>query len=98
MTSFHCPDKDVVPAIALKSAQAEIKDLKRELAVLKEKHLEAEQVISDLCEEFRKQEISAAQKIADASAEIERLQKELKGLAETATEVIEAWEKFKKPE
>ncbi|CAO4387172.1 unnamed protein product [Caenorhabditis nigoni] len=82
----NCPQQDVVPATALQSAQDEIKDLKRELAVFKEKHLEAEQVISNLREELRKQEISAAQRIADASAEIERLQKELKGLAETATE------------
>ncbi|PIC20958.1 hypothetical protein B9Z55_025967 [Caenorhabditis nigoni] len=73
----NCPQQDVVPATALQSAQDEIKDLKRELAVFKEKHLEAEQVISNLREELRKQEISAAQRIADASAEIERLQKEL---------------------
>ncbi|PIC20948.1 hypothetical protein B9Z55_025962 [Caenorhabditis nigoni] len=51
----NCPQQDVVPATALQSAQDEIKDLKRELAVFIEKHLEAEQVISNLREELRKQ-------------------------------------------
>ncbi|UMM20056.1 hypothetical protein L5515_015421 [Caenorhabditis briggsae] len=91
-----CPDKDVEPATALKLARAEIKDLQRELAVRKEKHLEAEQVIRNLRDEMRKQEISANQKIADASAEIEHLQEKLEKLAEIAKEVAEAWEELKK--
>ncbi|ULU08125.1 hypothetical protein L3Y34_019306 [Caenorhabditis briggsae] len=53
--------------------------------------------IKDLQRELAvRKEISANQKIADASAEIEHLQEKLEKLAEIGKEVAEAWEELKK--
>ncbi|PIC48232.1 hypothetical protein B9Z55_007290 [Caenorhabditis nigoni] len=83
---------DVEPETALKIVRAEIKDLQRKLAIMKEEKLETEQKIQNLREEMQKagkltlnpiisiagQEISSKQKIADVSAEIiEQLRKKL---------------------
>ncbi|PIC48233.1 hypothetical protein B9Z55_007290 [Caenorhabditis nigoni] len=69
---------DVEPETALKIVRAEIKDLQRKLAIMKEEKLETEQKIQNLREEMQKAEISSKQKIADVSAEIiEQLRKKL---------------------